>query len=305
MKVEISIIIPVYNREKLITTTLKSVAKQTFKEWLCYIIDDGSTDNSQGVIGEFIKNDPRFIFLKRDSSRKKGASTCRNIGLEQVKTKYVQFLDSDDLISENKIHEQMALLKREDEYTIATCKWGTFNEDYSLLEALASYATFSNLPNFLNALTQSKGYFPHHSYLIPRKLIECSGFWNENISLNDDGEFMLRLISNARKIVFAENAIAWYRSNTGENLSAFNNKPNVKKAILSWKAIECNLLLRFGQEALPFIEWSKGRFFINLKKWFPELIDGHADFFATQIDEEKSKRRLIRRIQEKIRKFGA
>jgi glycosyltransferase involved in cell wall biosynthesis len=305
MIAEVSIIVPVYNREKLIIATLESVAKQTFENWLCFIIDDGSTDNSQVIIEEFIKNDPRFIFLKRDATRKKGASTCRNMGLEQAKTKYIQFLDSDDLISKNKIEEQMAFLKEEDEYTIAICKWGTFTEEYTLFEELPSYATFPNLPNFLNALTQSKGYFPLHSYLIPKKIIEYSGYWNEHIHLNDDGEFILRLISHAEKIIFAENAIAWYRTNTVGNLSNFNNKLNVKNAILSWKVIECNLLLRFGQGALPFIEWSKARFFINLKKWFPELIAVNSDFFTSQIKEEKSKKRLISRLQKKIKKFGA
>jgi glycosyltransferase involved in cell wall biosynthesis len=304
MKPDVSIIIPTFNRESLILKTLESVQNQIFKNWVCYIVDDGSTDQSKLKIEEFIKDDKRFIFLERKQNRKKGASTCRNIGLEHANTKYIQFLDSDDLMSENKIQEQIFLLENKDEYTLATSKWGTFNEEYRLYENLPSYSNFNNTALFLNALTHSKGYFPIHSYLINRKLIQLSGYWNENIKLNDDGEFIMRIISNTSNIVCSLKSTAWYRQKTRNNLSDINDKNNIKIAIESWKLISGILKIRFEESANHFLDWSIGRFFINVKKSFPDLINSNKDFFEIHIEEEKNKNNLIRRINNKIKKIG-
>jgi glycosyltransferase involved in cell wall biosynthesis len=303
MRPVVSIIIPVFNREHLILETLKSVQKQDFEKWVCFVIDDGSTDNTEEKVIHFIKNDARFIFIKRPEDRKKGASTCRNIGLEQVNTKYVQFLDSDDLISKNKLAQQVSLLDKENDYTIATCKWGTFNKKFQLFEGFRSYAEFNNVVEFLNALTFSKGFFPPHSYLINKKIIEISGYWNENITLNDDGEFMLRMLCHVNRIVFADEAVAWYRTSTGSNLSALDNIEKVERAILSWKLIACNLHIRFGKEGDYFLNWSKNIFFINVKNNFPGLIDKYAKFFSIQLKEEKRKKRYNVRVIRKLNKL--
>jgi len=94
----VSIIIPNFNREKLITETLNSVKVQTYSNWEALIVDDGSTDQSIKIIQEFIKNDSRFKLIKREREPK-GAPTCRNIGVESAKGDFIIFLDSDDLLA--------------------------------------------------------------------------------------------------------------------------------------------------------------------------------------------------------------
>lgn len=91
----VSIIIPTYNREHLISATLVSLLNQTYPFWECIIVDDGSTDATEKIIETFIEEDSRFNFYKRENLPK-GASHCRNIGLSKAKGKYVVFLDSDD-----------------------------------------------------------------------------------------------------------------------------------------------------------------------------------------------------------------
>ncbi|MBT0608447.1 glycosyltransferase family 2 protein [Aequorivita echinoideorum] len=298
---DVCVIIPVYNRENFILETLKSVSDQTYKNWFCIVVDDGSTDKTSTVVEQFICDDKRFTFIKRPKDRKKGASTCRNIGLENTSSKYVQFLDADDVISKNKIEEQFKLMDKNSR-SIATCLWGRFeSEKFDLYENLDSYQSFENPIDFLNSLITSKGYFPPHSYLIPRKIIQSAGYWNESISLNDDGEFMMRILANTEKIVFAKDAIAWYRKPTENNLSNFNDIIKVEKAIYSWKLIENNLKIRFGDKANRFVEWSKGRFFINLKNSFPDLINDHTNFFEIQIREDRRSKQLSFRLWIKIK----
>jgi len=92
---KISIIIPCYNSEKFITTTLDSVSKQTLNNWECIIIDDGSIDNSKNVILKYIQNDERYIYEYQEN---KGTSDARNKGINIATGSHLFFLDSDDLI---------------------------------------------------------------------------------------------------------------------------------------------------------------------------------------------------------------
>ena len=94
---KITIIIPVYNRGRLIAETLLSVLNQTYKNWECIVVDDGSLDDTLAVVSEFVSGDARFKLLSR-GERPKGASTCRNIGIEHATGSYLIFLDSDDLL---------------------------------------------------------------------------------------------------------------------------------------------------------------------------------------------------------------
>jgi glycosyltransferase involved in cell wall biosynthesis len=99
----VSIIIPTYNRAHLIDKTLDSVIAQTFVNWECIIVDDGSTDNTEGVIKAYVKKDSRFQFHNRPADRPKGANACRNFGFEQSKGDFIQWFDSDDLMVKNKL----------------------------------------------------------------------------------------------------------------------------------------------------------------------------------------------------------
>lgn len=93
----ISIIIPAYNREHTLPKTITSVINQTYSNWECIIVDDGSTDGTEELCRNWIDIDSRLQYIQRDISPK-GASHCRNIGLAAAKGDYVIFLDSDDIL---------------------------------------------------------------------------------------------------------------------------------------------------------------------------------------------------------------
>ena len=76
---KISILIPVYNREFLVAETLQSIADQTYTNWECILVDDGSTDNTEAVVEGFIEEDSRFQYFKRPDTMPKGGNVCRNI----------------------------------------------------------------------------------------------------------------------------------------------------------------------------------------------------------------------------------
>lgn len=94
----ISVIIPTFNREEYIREAIDSVIVQSYDNWECIVVDDGSTDNTTSIIKDYQKKDKRIRLLIRDTEPK-GASTCRNIGLNNSRGEYIIFLDSDDCLS--------------------------------------------------------------------------------------------------------------------------------------------------------------------------------------------------------------
>src|SRR5690606_9906317 len=93
-----SIIIPLYNREDYILETLSSVKAQTFTNWECIVVDDGSDDSSYQITQNFIADDSRFKLLRRLPIFFSGGNGARNEGYLNCTGTYILFLDSDDLI---------------------------------------------------------------------------------------------------------------------------------------------------------------------------------------------------------------
>lgn len=107
----VSIIIPSFNREKLIVETLHSVINQTYTTWECLVIDDGSADNSVAVVNAFAAKDNRITCLQRNR-QPKGAPTCRNIGIDVSKGEYMIFLDADDILSPTCLENRVSVMEK-------------------------------------------------------------------------------------------------------------------------------------------------------------------------------------------------
>ncbi|MBI5202293.1 MAG: glycosyltransferase family 2 protein [Elusimicrobia bacterium] len=95
-----SIVVPTYNRARMLRTALKTVQFQTFEDWECLVTDDGSKDDTPEVAKAFSK-DPRFKFER--FSKNQGMNAARNAALARATGKYVTFLDSDDLWLPNRL----------------------------------------------------------------------------------------------------------------------------------------------------------------------------------------------------------
>lgn len=91
----ISVIIPVFNREKILKECLDSVIAQSYNNLEIIIIDDGSSDNSVNICKEYAEKDSRFIIFELNHG---GVSNARNTGLDNANGEYIFFVDSDDII---------------------------------------------------------------------------------------------------------------------------------------------------------------------------------------------------------------
>lgn len=109
----VSIIIPTYNRAHLIGETLDSVLAQTYTNWECIIVDDGSTDNTAELLKTYCEKDVRFKYVQRLDTHKPGGNGARNYGFEVSKGKYINWFDSDDLMLSLFIQKKVELLEKE------------------------------------------------------------------------------------------------------------------------------------------------------------------------------------------------
>ena len=89
----VSVIIPVYNVSPYLNECLQSVVNQTYNDWECVLVDDGSTDGSGDICDSWVKRDERIKVIHQENG---GVSKARNRGMEESKGDYVVFVDSDD-----------------------------------------------------------------------------------------------------------------------------------------------------------------------------------------------------------------
>ncbi|MDM1073040.1 glycosyltransferase family 2 protein [Empedobacter brevis] len=128
----ISVIVPCYNQSQYLDECLQSVLEQTYQNWECIIVNDGSPDNTEEVALKWIAKDTRFNYLNKDNG---GLSSARNAGIKIAKGEWVLPLDSDDKIG-NKYLE-LAAKQFDKGYTVIYCKarkFGTDNSEWLLKE---------------------------------------------------------------------------------------------------------------------------------------------------------------------------
>ncbi len=279
----VSIIIPTFNRSNLIDETLSSIIDQTYQNWECLIIDDGSTDNTKEIVWKYTKGDNRFQYYHRPKNRPKGANACRNYGFELSKGEFVNWIDSDDIFSNNKIEDQLSVAKSD--VDIITCKWGRFlNQEKNInLKNLNIYKPYDSALDLLEDYGNYNEFFPSHAFLISRKVILKSGLWNENLLINQDGEFFCRIFIVSKKVGHSNDSYALYRIAGTDNTSSVKNQIQAEHMILSWALIENYLLLINKERFKKYIQNGKSYVFLTLSNDFKKLIYDHKFFFEEQI----------------------
>lgn len=279
---KISIIIPTFNRAHTILESLESVQKQSYRNWECIIIDDGSLDNSKEIINAFIKKDKRFKLILRPNYRNKGAASCRNIGLENITGQFIQYLDSDDLMAANKFETQINRLTIEDLNTLATCRYGVMSsaiKKTKIYKGLKSFNNFTNPLDLLKTFGTNFTYLPLHNYLIPINIIKVSGKWNEELTVTDDGEYFTRIILNSSKIIFCKETYVLYRTGAGNRISTKIITPRgVHSSIQSWKLIDQTIYSKMGIKNHIYVKSAKANMYGRLQKENKELIQKYQAF---------------------------
>lgn len=191
----VSIIIPTYNRAHLIGETLDSVLAQTYQNWECIVVDDGSTDDTNEVMTGYIKNDNRFQYHHRPKDRLPGGNAARNYGFEMSKGEYIQWFDSDDLMQEDFIEDKLGAFEDTINFVVSS-GWYFFSDGSSKqFEVILSENLYREYVLWkINVFTPS--------VLFKRKFIISKSLFNESILKGQESEFFSRLFYKAKNHQF-------------------------------------------------------------------------------------------------------
>jgi glycosyltransferase involved in cell wall biosynthesis len=287
----VSVIIPAYNAEKYISETIQSVLNQEHTAFELIIVNDGSTDGTEKVIRTF--SDDRIKYIQQAN---KGCSGAKNTGLHEASGDFIQYLDADDLLSADKISEQVKILLN-DPYAVAVCKTKTFitaldEPQAVLVDPDFIYNTDDTFAFLLNlyGIHGKSGMIQPNAFLISRTLSDKAGIWDESISPSpdEDGEYFCRVILAAKKICFTPAGTNYYRrQNSGSSLSKQVSHQHARGALGSLQAITRHLLACENSDRVKQL----------MAKHFAGFIYHYADYSDLCILAEKDIRALgIKRL---------
>ena len=184
----ITVVIPAYNRERLICTTLQSLADQIRKPDLVILVDNNSTDDTKSVLERWgSKRNAEGWDVKVIGCDKKGASSARQAGLVEVNTESVLFFDSDDLMPRD--HIANAMKEFEENPKLDMVVWGVRFSEPGGKSHCRRLLKKDHLQNHL-----IQGLLSTQAYAIKSDFIRKAGGWNGNIGGWDDLELGLRLL---------------------------------------------------------------------------------------------------------------
>ncbi|MCS6821301.1 MAG: glycosyltransferase [Microscillaceae bacterium] len=186
----VSIIIPTYNYALFLEESLTKLQKQTYPHWECIIVDDGSTDNTREVVGKFVEQDKRFIYFYQPNQ---GVSVARNFGLSQAKGKYIQFLDADDYIADDKLEIGINILEQNPTIDLV------YSDEYTFAESNDTNFKFRPIEvptNFEQRLARVLAFTPFgiDNPLFRKEIIDKVGYFNTELDSGEDWLFWFKVI---------------------------------------------------------------------------------------------------------------
>lgn len=239
MNIKVSIIVPVYNVEAYLPSTLDSLINQTLRDIEIICVNDGSTDNSILILNEYAKRESRITVIEQEN---RGLSGARNRGLSMAKGEYIYFMDSDDYLDVNAMEECFLIAKPSDVDIVmfdAICfedsnYHGVYKPEYSRKESLAAVAkkNSSNI-EIISRLLEDNLFIPSVCLNFIRRalLVENRLIFFANI-IHEDELFTPKLYSLAKKITYVDKPYFHRRLRNSSIMSATHAKKRYDSLII-------------------------------------------------------------------------
>lgn len=238
MKPLVSILIPAYNVEQWIAETLESALAQTWQHKEIIVVDDGSTDNSLLVAKRF-----ESPIVKVISQKKQGQSTAENRAFQEAQGDFIEYLDADDILAPDKIERQIQLLGDSNSEFVAAGEWARFYDSPTEAQFVPEPVWADMSPvDWLVCSWEGGGMMHGAAWLIPRKIAEQAGPWNESLSLINDFDYFSRVLLTSKGVKFCWGTRTYYRSGLSNNLSSAKARPALESAFKSLELGTSSLL---------------------------------------------------------------
>lgn len=213
---KVSIVIPTYNRAHFLPETLDSIASQTYTNWECIVIDDGSSDDTSILMESHLEKDKRFKYFDRPHNLPKGANSCRNYGFEIADGEFIKWFDSDDIMLEDHL-EQLVKLINTHQLDFAVGDSVNFHSE-TFEETGKPYVIDRNLSiNKRNFATQKIGWITD-DFLGKRESIGQLKFNTDILTDGDEYNFFIRYL---------------FKTDNGKFLNSILTKHRIHESALS------------------------------------------------------------------------
>lgn len=218
----VSIIIPAYNAERWIGDTIQASLDQTWPRKEVIIVDDGSADRTRAIAEGFASGAVKVV-----TQPNSGVSVARNHGLRIAQGSYIQWLDADDLLAQDKIENQLRSAEAgRESRTLLTGSFGSFYfcKRRAKVVPTGLWRDLSPLDWLLVKFNEQVWMNPA-AWLVSRKLTEEAGPWDERLVRDNDGEYICRVVACSENVRFVREAMSYYRiANFGSLSNSYSYK---------------------------------------------------------------------------------
>lgn len=283
----ISIVIPLYNKEKQIAHTLQSVFNQTFQDFEIVIVDDGSTDGSVAEVAKYSDSRIRLIH-----QRNAGVSTARNRGIEEAKYDLIAFLDADDEWKPEYLATQYHLYQKYPDCSVFACNYEFRDIEGKVTPTIIRKLPFTGedgvLTNYFEVASCSHPPICSISIMVKKQAIQKIGGFPVGIKSGEDLLTWARLAVSG-KIAYSKKVVAIYdlgegyvltnlpprRQDIGDPvgkelvklLSVYSEKMALKRYISHWHKMRASVAIRYGEKIETMKEVLRSLFYypFNMK----------------------------------------
>jgi glycosyltransferase involved in cell wall biosynthesis len=215
----VSVIIPTYNRVKLLPRALDSVFTQTYRPIELIVVDDGSTDNTKDVVLAFKKvtaHDDQFYFVYIPQ-KNSGSQSARNRGLQEARGNYIRFIDSDDELFPDATRSQVETMKN----SRAVVSYGDWEEKSDAQVAHLNRQGVFSARDILDPIGDLLGdkWCPNFCYLINKEVVVNVGGWDGSYKALQDRDFIQRIAYTGNEFVHVNCNIGCYHQHSGDRVS--------------------------------------------------------------------------------------
>ena len=210
----ISIIVPIYNVENYLRQCLDSIVAQTYQNFECLLINDGSPDHSADICREYVSKDSRFRYFEKENG---GVSSARNLGIEYSKGEYITFIDSDDWVDSDYLELlYMKINEYNADLAVLTYKQYSMNDGCFYLHVWEQdyYEKYYTGNELLNSLPNLENYDSTFNVswgkLFKRNFLETATF-NEQRIMGEDLEFNFKIFLQIKSCIYLNRALYNFR----------------------------------------------------------------------------------------------
>jgi glycosyltransferase involved in cell wall biosynthesis len=219
----VSIIIPIFNREKLLHDTLKSIILQSYTNWECLVVDDESTDNTFEVAFRYSLVDSRIKVFKRPRLLVKGANSCRNYGYQISSGEFIHWFDSDDIMDVFMLEKKInSLINCNSDILVCRASFFMNNIKEGFLEIYSPIKPTTDNPAF--ELILSKISIQTSQILFRRDIFKnLNPIFNEKLQRNQETELLIKLFLHDFKFIFLNESLVYIRKHSNSITENYSN----------------------------------------------------------------------------------